>query len=639
MNETALEERFDKFQAPAVSNIVRDFTAKPAGRFLLVIPTAGGKTFTAVKAVNRLFESRVLDAGRQRVIWTAHRKELLDQAKKTFDRYRLKYSDRPEFSSCVDFVMVSSLGKRLDEIGDGASLVVIDEAHHAAEKNVSYGHLFARMHLGILGLTATPSRHDGEPLDFERESYSIGFPDLVRMGIVLKPEIRKVQGGRYEITNLGAEEDLEQFNNADRNSKIIAELLRHHAEYKKVIIYVGTTKHAENLCAQLNASALVSKYESISYITGSTNSRNVDRDVYISQEKQHKRSILVNVTVLSEGYDDPQINTVVMAAPSQSKLYYMQAMGRAIRHDPDDALKKAFCVEIDDTLPNIRYKIDNRWLFSEVSDALEPEVFDTEYGNAESLRTALLSIYDCYNVPAHERVYPVFEQDERYSLLLFRRYAGNSLYTHFPVLVTAANRLQISATYNYLSERMVDLRRQGVVHERAFQMVGERAYAVLPVEDQRRWVYEAMKLAVPRELLQEPDDVAVKGSPWITFVAFHYSQTELAREILDFAEHMVNREAVLSLIRERNFETGAHLLRLPLPLKSYIGEIVSSAELESVVSIVNELIALRNAKGDFDHRLEVRGLLARSILPIEHAHADSLVLIARTEEMYSLALV
>ena len=639
MNRTALQERFDKFQGPAVSNIVRDFTANPAGRFLLVIPTAGGKTFTAVKAINRLFETGVLVAGTHRVTWTAHRTELLGQARNTFDLYRLNYPDRPEFSAHVDFVMANELANHMDAKGTGAELVVIDEAHHAAPTTVRYGPLFARKNLGILGLTATPSRHDGEPLEFERESYSIGFPDLVKLGIVLKPEVRKVQGGRYEITDLDADDDREQFNNVDRNSKIIAELLRCHDEYKKVIIYVGTTKHVESLHAQLNASALRDNYESISYITGNVNSRNLDRDEFIAQEKQYKRSILVNITVLSEGYEDPQINTVVMAAPSQSKLYYMQAMGRAIRHDPDDALKKAFCVEIDDMLPNIRYKIDNRWLFSEVSDALEPEVFDTEYGNAESLRTALLSIYDCYNVPAHERVYPVFEQDERYSLLLFRRYAGNSLYTHFPVLVTAANRLQISATYNYLSERMVDLRRRGVVHERAFQMVGERAYAVLPVEDQRRWVYEAMKLAVPRKLLQEPDDVAVKGSPWITFVAFHYSQTELAREILDFAEHMVNREAVLSLIRERNFETGAHLLRLPLPLKSYIGEIVSSAELESVVTIVNELVALRNAKGDFDHRSEVRSLLAQSILPIEHAHADSLVLIARTEEMYSLALV
>ena len=100
----------------------------------------------------------------------------------------------------------------------------------------------------------------------------------------------------------------------------------------------------------------------------------------------------------------------------------------------------------------------------------------------------------------------------------------------------------------------------------------------------------------------------------------------------------MNREAILSVIRERKFEAGSHLLRLPLPLKSYIGEIVSSAELHSVVTIVDGLNSLRDAKGDQDHRAEVRGLLAQSILPIEHAHAESLVLIARTAENYSLAL-
>lgn len=90
--------------------------------------------------------------------------------------------------------MAAALGKHLDAKGTGAPLVVIDEAHHAAPNTVRYGPLFARKNLGILGLTATPSRHDGEPLEFERRSFSIGFPDLVKLGIVLKPEVRKVQG-------------------------------------------------------------------------------------------------------------------------------------------------------------------------------------------------------------------------------------------------------------------------------------------------------------------------------------------------------------------------------------------------------------------------------------------------------------
>ena len=81
---------------------------------------------------------------------------------------------------------------------DDVRLVVIDEAHHAATANIQYGPIFDYPCLGILGLTATPSRHDGQPLEFERETYSIGFPDLIEKRIILSPEIRKIEGGRFE---------------------------------------------------------------------------------------------------------------------------------------------------------------------------------------------------------------------------------------------------------------------------------------------------------------------------------------------------------------------------------------------------------------------------------------------------------
>ena len=59
--------RYDQFQAEAVANILNDYRDKLAGRFLLVIPTGGGKTFTAVKALNKLFDDRVLNPDSDRV--------------------------------------------------------------------------------------------------------------------------------------------------------------------------------------------------------------------------------------------------------------------------------------------------------------------------------------------------------------------------------------------------------------------------------------------------------------------------------------------------------------------------------------------------------------------------------------------
>lgn len=637
MIELKAQARYDEFQEPAVSNIVSDFANKLHGRFLLVIPTGGGKTFTAVKAVNRLFKVGTLNVEQDRVLWTAHRNELITQAKDTFKRFETLYPDQPSFTNNVDFHMIGMAERHLTT-NNNIKLVVLDEAHHAALKNINYGPIFQRKTVGILGLTATPSRHDGDPLDFERESFSIGFPDLVKKQIVLKPEVRKVQGGTYAISRINDEDSLEQLNNRERNQKIIAELLKHPQEYKKVIVYVGTKNHAKSLYDELAKSSIAKEYESISFVTGDSNSRNQSRSQFIEQEKQYKRSILVNVMVLSEGYDDPSVNTVVMATPSKSKLYYMQAMGRAIRHDPNDPIKKAFCVEVIDDLPNIRYRIDNRWLFSDVSDALEPAVIDKEYGTATEFSAACTTIFDQYSVPPDQRAIPAYDNNQRYSMLLFKRYLAPNTYAHFPLIITNDNRLQVSNMFNFLSERMGRFRSQGVARAEVFRMAGNTSFTLLNHEDQRRWVYDAMKCAVPKDLLNEPDAFSEGGYPWVTFVSFQYRQSNLTDEIAQFVEEMVNRDAVVESIMARDFEKGSYLIRLPLPLQSYIGKFVTATEFGVLDAIIQNLRALRKGKGGIDHRSDVHKLLAESIIPIELAHKDALVLIARTDDPYSLQL-
>lgn len=638
MNVIGVQERFDQFQEQAVSNILSDFTKKPCGRFLLVIPTGGGKTFTAVKAINRLFENGVLNPSKDKVLWTAHRTELITQAVDTFRRFRDLYPNKPNFDNNVDPLMISQAEEYLTTNAN-VKLVIIDEAHHAALKNINYGPLFAHKHIGILGLTATPSRHDGDPLDFERESFSIGFPDLVKKGIVLKPEVRKVEGGNFNITSIEDVESLEQLNNEHRNNKIITELQKHTEEYKKVIIYVGTVNHVKSLYNQLLKSSLKNMYDSISFITGGINCRDQERNQFIEQEKKYKRSIMVNVMVLSEGYDDPSVNTVVMATPSRSKLYYMQAVGRAIRHDPNDQLKKAYCVEVEDRLPNIRYRIDNRWLYSDVSDALEPAVVDKEYGTAEEFVAMLKAIYSDFNVPPDQRKIPPYNKDQRYTLLLFKRYLAPGKYIHFPLVITSDNRLQVSNIFNYLSERMDNFSKKGVVCDSVFRMIGSNAFELLPDASERRWVYEAMTHAAQTRNSEKHPEFISSGYPWIAFGAFHYRQPDIPEEILNFVAEMVNREDILKLIRFRDFEKGSYLIRLPLPLSSYMGRIVTASEYASLDLIVSRLKNLRKEKGGQDHRSDIQELLAETIIPIELAHTNSLILIARTDETYSMQLL
>ena len=630
-----LGARFDSFQNDAVSNIQSDFSRNSYGRYLLVIPTGGGKTFTAVKAIYNLFKGSVLNVDKDFVLWVAHRTELLDQAKETFEKKINIESGDLKIKKHILFEMIRSAQQQL-KANKSIKMVVIDEAHHVAAN--SYLPIFEYKELGILGLTATPSRHDGKPLEFERESYSIGFPDLVKIGVILKPEVVTIKGENYNFQTFN-EDDLEQLNNKIRNQKIIDALIKNKKDYQKVIIYVGTLNHVTTLYQELIQSPLMNDYESISYITGEGNSRNQDRKEFVNQEKNYERSIIVNVHVLSEGYDDPSVNTVVMATPTRSKLYYMQAMGRAIRINNNDTLKKAFIIEVVDELPNIRYRIDNRWLYADISDALEPAVKDFEFSSKEEFIQLIQKIYKNYKVEDKYCYIPQFSPDERYTLLLFRKYCGPGNYSHLALSINNDNRPRISNMFNFLSERMEDFKKREVNSEVAFKMLGRDGSSLIRSKNDRRCIYGAMENAVPVSDGERPEFVS-EGYPWITFIAFHYKQkkSDLDENILRFVEDMINKEELIELFRTRNFEKGAYLIRFPLPLKSYIGRIVNLNEFEVIKAIVDKLKEKKNEMGHKDHRSEVKDLIGDSILPIEISYSESLLLIAREEIEYYLPL-
>jgi len=638
MSMADLKERYDSFQKNAVQAIVRDFSKKSNGRYLLVIPTGGGKTYTAVKSICQLFNQNILNPDRHKVLWTAHRVELLTQAKDTFEEF---ISQSEASCSLEENITLSMIRKVPQEIqaNTNIKLVVIDEAHHGAAN--SYSTIFDKKNIGILGLTATPSRHDGKPLDFDRESFSIGFPDLVKKGIILKPEIHTVIGGKYDFDSFD-KDDLEELNNDGRNQKIIYELSTLKDQYRKVIIYVGTKKHAEDLYTLLTDTPLNAEYESISFIVGGKNSRDQSREIFVETEKKFKRSILVNVQVLSEGYDDPTVNTVIMAAPTRSKLYYMQALGRAVRIDPNDSLKKAHVVEVVDSLPNIRYRIDNRWLYSDISDALEPEVKDITYSSKQIFIDSLEQLYTDYNVPKSYHVDTAYNEDYRYSMLLFRQYQGPGSDIHYPLLINNENRIRISNMYNFISERMVNFRNKQVNFEAVFRMLGEDGTGIIKNRAERKLIYDAMENACAT--CQEGEDGLLEyiknGYPWISFIALNYRKRvdDIPDDLLGFISEMVNKDDIRELLITRNYEKNSVLIRLPLPLKSFVGKIITNLEFKEVEKIIKNLVEIRELKGSNDHRMDVDLILRDAILPIEIKHSDSLVLIARDSVNYYMPL-
>lgn len=630
MSELSIKERFDQFQDDAVEAITTDFSEKINGRFLLVVPTGGGKTFVAVKAINSLFASGKYDPETDKIAWVAMRRELLAQAEECFDRFTDLYPGT-SFKDKVEFMMLSQAKKAFSS-STGFKMAVIDEAHHGAAP--SYTPMFKSEDLGILGLTATPSRHDGIPLAFERESYSIGFPELVELGIVLRPEVVKVEGGVYDDIIDLSDDSLASLIDPERQQRIINALLQGKDKYQKIVIYAGTRDLTRSLYESMVNSELSDYYDSISYILGDENSRGIKRDEFFKIEKTLERSIIINVQVLSEGYDDPKINTVVMAAPTSSKLVYMQAMGRAIRLNPEDSSKQAFVVEVEDKLPNIRYRIDNRWLFSDISDTLEPAVEDYEFSSPEEFKTVLKSVFDKYGVDNKYRLDLEFNPRDRITMLLFKYESPTKGFIWLPILINNENRLTAGNIFNFLSQRMEKFANK-VNQEAAFKMVKIEGLSILNEPRERKLMYNAME-AQASVIDESASPVLKEKYPWVSFVSlrWHRKRNQLPEDLLNFTDDMVNKEEILGQIAAGDYEPGFYLIKLPLPLANAIGRIVTGGEFTLIKNTVDNLLRIKVEHEKQDHRTEVAAQQNVAMWPLENGLIDCTKIIARDDVDY-----
>jgi len=636
--------RYDAFQRDAVDNIVSDFRDEPKGRFLLVVPTGGGKTTTAVKAVSKLYELGLLGAG-DRVMWVVHRIELRQQAEDSFARFSLENKE-PELPRRIDVVMLSQVQEHLAR-HPNLKLAIVDEAHHVAAR--SYQPLVERQNVGILGLTATPSRHDGQPLPFFRESYSIGFPDLVSMGVLLRPNVIRVEGGTYEINDISDESAvLEVLNNDVRNKRILAALLENVEKIHKGIIYVGTRQHARDLYRLLKTSPVANHYAAISIILGDerrryiTESRteiaNETRQDFIAGQKSLRRSLLVNVDVLTEGYDDPTVNTIVMARPTNSKLVYMQALGRAVRIDPDNEEKEAYVVEVVDDLPNVKYRIDNRWLYSDISDLLEPIVSDEFYPSYEVLHDRLIKVFDKFEIAPEHRMIPEYSARDRITMLLFKVYLGPGRYRHIPVVITNKTRRAAAAFFDFLATRMKDLRGldiEQVVRPVLAQMT---QFDILKNEIVRKLVVQSMENAweVLGTSEPEPSPALKAGRPWISFVAFRLQMSEdaLGADLLKFTDDMLNKESVRASLRTASIAGDFVLTKFPLPLRGMWGVFVPPSEFAMLQKTIDELkVQAAEPDGAAQWQAAV-SVLGRASVRIEQRHVQSLTTIVREDIDY-----
>jgi len=291
-------------------------------------------------------------------------------------------------------------------------------------------------------------------------------------------------------------------------------------------------------------------------------------------------------------------------------------------------------VEVEDKLPNIRYRIDNRWLFSDISDVLEPAVDDREFSSPEEFKTVLCKVFDDYQVEDEYRVDFEFNPRDRITLLLFKYETQKKGFVWIPIVMNNATRPVAGHIFNFFSQRMERFARR--VHpETAFKMVKVDGIEVLSEEMNRKLIYNAMEA---QELVKngEASSAISNEYPWITFVSLRWCRTknQLPNDLVDFTVDMVNRDIVLAQIAKGDYEDGFYLIKLPLPLANTIGRIITDFEFSQIRDIINHLTEIKSNCSHFEHRKEVNTLLNEAVWPLEIGLIETTVLIVRDNVDY-----
>lgn len=302
-------------------------------RTLLVLPTGTGKTIV----FSKIIEDRVKKG--ERVLVIAHRGELLEQASdKLYKSTGLKTAtEKAEQTSLGSFyrVVVGSVQtmqreKRLNQFPpEYFDTIVIDEAHHA----ISDGYQRVLHHFedaNVLGVTATPDRGDMRNLGsyFESLAYEYGLAEAIKSGylspikaltIPLKLDLSNVkqQAGDFSTKDLGTALDpyLEQ----------IAEEMKKQCFNRKTVVFLPLVKTSQKFRDILNKHG---------FKAAEVNGESADREQVLKDYEEGKYNVLCNSMLLTEGWDCPSVDCVIVLRPTKVRALYSQMVGRGTRLAP-----------------------------------------------------------------------------------------------------------------------------------------------------------------------------------------------------------------------------------------------------------------------------------------------------------------
>ncbi|MCM1530150.1 MAG: DEAD/DEAH box helicase [Alistipes sp.] len=299
-------------------------------RTLLVLPTGCGKTVVFAKITEECVRNG------KRVLILAHRGELLTQASDKIEKAcGLKCAVEKADETCLDSWYRITVGsvqtlmreKRLSNFSSGYfDVIIIDEAHHAVSD--SYTRILSHFeNAAVLGVTATPDRGDMKNLGkvFQSLAYEYTLPKAIKEGylspikavtIPLKIDFTgvSVQAGDFKASDIDTALDPYLYQ--------IAEEMKAYCLNRKTVVFLPLVKTSQKFRDILNQAG---------FTAAEVNGESPDRAEILEDFDKGKYNVLCNSMLLTEGWDCPSVNCVVVLRPTKVRSLYSQMVGRGTR--------------------------------------------------------------------------------------------------------------------------------------------------------------------------------------------------------------------------------------------------------------------------------------------------------------------
>lgn len=309
---------------------------------LLVLPTGGGKTAIASELVRRSHAK-----GRSS-IFICHRQELIKQTDKTYRKNGIEPAIimggvNPNYDNPMQVASVNTLVRRLDLYKE-PDIVFWDECHHIASS--TWATIADRYKSAVhIGLTATPCRLDGKPLNtaFDCMCEVINTKQLINAGylsqflyyapsVINTDELTMSSNGDYTKESLA---------NASFSAKIVGDNIAQYSKLaygKRNIVFAINRMHGQDITRRYNEAGIKAEF-----LDGETNKSK--RQKVLEQFSDGEVKVLVNCELFGEGFDLPAVEVVSLLRPTASTSLYLQQVGRGLRPCPEIGKTKAIILD------------------------------------------------------------------------------------------------------------------------------------------------------------------------------------------------------------------------------------------------------------------------------------------------------